>query len=33
MRFPVVTLGLIVVNASVFLFELDAGPRGLDTIF
>ena len=33
MRFPVVTLGLIVVNAFVFLFELVAGPRGLDTIF
>jgi len=33
MRFPVVTLGLIVVNAFIFLFELFAGPRGLDTIF
>jgi membrane associated rhomboid family serine protease len=32
-RFPVVTLGLIVVNAFVFLLELVAGPRGLDTIF
>jgi membrane associated rhomboid family serine protease len=28
-----VTLGLIVVNACVFLFELVAGPRGLDTLF
>jgi membrane associated rhomboid family serine protease len=32
-RFPAVTLGLIVVNVFVFLFELGAGPRGLDTIF
>jgi membrane associated rhomboid family serine protease len=33
LRFPAVTIGLIVVNACVFLFELGAGTRGLDTLF
>jgi rhomboid family protein len=33
LRFPAVTIGLIVVNAFVFLFELGAGTRGLDIIF
>ena len=33
MRFPAVTIGLIVVNAFVFLFELGASTRGLDAVF
>jgi membrane associated rhomboid family serine protease len=33
MRFPAVTIGLIVVNACVFLFELGIGTRGLDAVF
>jgi membrane associated rhomboid family serine protease len=32
-RFPAVTIGLIVVNAFVFLFELGASTRGLDAVF
>ena len=32
MRFPAVTVGLIVVNAFVFLFEL-GNTRGLDAVF
>src|SRR5690349_21261677 len=33
MRFPAVTIGLIVVNAFVFLFELGVGTQGLDAVF
>jgi membrane associated rhomboid family serine protease len=33
MRFPAVTIGLIVVNACVFLFELGVSTRGLDAVF
>ena len=33
MRFPAVTIGLIVVNAFVFLFELGVSTRGLDAVF
>jgi len=33
MRFPAVTIGLIVVNAFVFLFELGVSARGLDAVF
>src|SRR5215510_4967450 len=33
MRFPAVTIGLIVVNAFVFLFQLGVGTRGLEAIF
>ena len=33
MRFPAVTIGLIVVNALVFLYELGVSPRGLDAVF
>jgi membrane associated rhomboid family serine protease len=32
-RFPAVTLGLIVVNAFVFFFELGVSTRGLDAVF
>ena len=33
MRFPAVTIGLIVANACVFLFELGMSTRGLDVVF
>jgi len=32
-RFPAVTIGLIAVNAFVFLYELGASTRGLDAVF
>jgi membrane associated rhomboid family serine protease len=32
-RFPAVTIGLIIVNVLVFLYELGMSPRGLDTVF
>jgi rhomboid family protein len=33
MRFPAVTIGLIVANVCMFLFELGVSTRGLDVIF
>jgi membrane associated rhomboid family serine protease len=32
-RFPTVTVGLILVNALVFLYELSVNARGLDAVF
>jgi membrane associated rhomboid family serine protease len=32
-RFPVVTVGLIVVNALVFLMQINMGPRALESFF